>query len=137
MSTKRVNAFLRLKELNFAEYYGNYKESTTYGTNSSGSSSSSSSSNSCQEATVITGPPDVQQHGAINVTTQSSSSVPETTGKYTISIRHGTFTWTNEDGVLGTDSPTIPDEDQDSGDLSSTSPWSLRDVNISIKPVRL
>ena len=54
-----------------------------------------------------------------------------------ISIRHGTFTWTKEDGALSsTDSQTIG-EDQASGDSSSTIPWSLRDVNISIKPVRL
>ena len=52
MSTKRVNAFLQLKELDFVEYYGKNVDSIK---------------STAQEASIILDLAEVQQRGAITV----------------------------------------------------------------------
>ena len=120
VSTKRVNAFLQLDELNYVDYYDKTLSATNQPRNTvrekDNAVSSPAEANSAK----------VSQYSTIHISSPHDASVP---GQYTVSIRHGSFTWIR---VLNSGSQIMNQEEQSP---DTTVPWSLRDVNITIEPV--
>lgn len=166
VSTKRVNAFLQLKELNLTEYYG-IKGPVHHTRSRDGLCSDGSVS---EEATPT------KRDGAVNVSDVSyhyfspTGSVSGAAASCAISVCGGSFTWTKEDTMTppdsgGPDSRSPDSRGPDSGvpDASdphsetkspmqlpnaaiaegssseegqtASIPWSLSNINITIKPV--
>lgn len=115
MSTKRVSAFLQLEELDLIGYYGKKLNRIK-----SAHDESENNNNESSDADV----------GSAEVS-HPRSSIHDIARQSEISIHHGSFTWTN-DCSNGSNSQATSND----GDSTPTVPWSLKDVNINIKPVR-
>lgn len=156
MSTKRVNAFLQLEELNLAEYYGIKSPHHT-------SARDRLSGSGAPEATPVGAE---SRDRAVNVSERSyhyfspMGSVSGAALSCAVSIHGGSFTWKenagsdphpasagNEGGTKENDGSNVDPHSASTGNEGPTAaagegseentsiPWGLKNINISIKPV--
>lgn len=135
VSSKRVNAFLQLRELDFNEYYSSSLTSKSSDYKSDASEDVVQSSAEASGIRVI-------NEGVVN---DSGSISADVMVPCAVSVRHGSFTWAREDER----NSSIPDDQYPAGSgkaavkernndqaTSSVIPWSLTRVTVAIKPVR-
>lgn len=129
VSTKRVNAFLQLKELNLAEYYIESAHQV------------SSRDRLCSDGSSVEEEPRAHaaREGAVNISELSyhyfspTGSVSGAATSCAISVHRGSFTWSREEQGSGPDTPRSPDTAE--GGEDGTIPWGLTNINITIKSV--
>ena len=145
VSTKRVNAFLQLKELDLLEYYNEKNGYRVIDVKPKDRQDLARDNGACVDDRKVSASSSITDVENLTEESgnlcQSHSSRSNDSVACALSIRRGCFTWTREDEL--TDMPASDDSQRHINveevtnyhESSERFQWNLSDVNLTIKPV--